>query len=112
MDPAKYFFKEGIMFRFEGLDVWKRAAAMAVEMMVLAVELDRSHKYKIADQLRRAALSVSNNIAEGSGSSSRKDFKVSLNYSHRSVFEVANIVMLCAHCGWIPQGRVSGYTKA
>ena len=78
---------------------------MAAEIMTLADELDKIHKYKIADQLRAAALSVSNNITEGSGSSSRKDFKLFLNYMHRSVFEVANIMTLCAHCGRISKEK-------
>ncbi len=41
-----------------------------------------------------AALSISNNIAEGSGASSKKEFSRFLDYAHRSVFENANILHL------------------
>jgi len=43
--------------------------------------------------LRSAILSISNNIAEGSGSSSKRDFAHFLNIAHRSAFEVANIII-------------------
>lgn len=39
-------------------------------------------------------MSVSNNIAEGSGSSSKKDFKNFLNFARRSAFENANILII------------------
>jgi len=99
------------MFRFEGLEVWRRAATIGAEMMDVAQELDRSRKYKVAEQLRGAALSISNNIAEGSGSFSRKDFRVFLNYSHRSVFETANILMLCQRSGWISKTHAESHLK-
>ncbi len=47
--------------------------------------------YKVAEQLRGASLSISNNIAEGSESFSNKDFIHFLNISRRSVVETANI---------------------
>jgi len=49
--------------------------------------------FRFAEQLRGATLSISNNIAEGSGSSSKKDFAHYLNIAHRSTFEVANILI-------------------
>lgn len=46
-------------------------------------------------------MSVSNNIAEGSGSASSKEFANYLNMSRRSVFENANILLLLANRGLI-----------
>ena len=102
---------EGDMFRFEGLDVWRRASVIAREMMDVADDLDHIRKYKIAEQLRRAALSISNNIAEGSGSSSRRDFRVFLNSSHRSVFETANILTLCRRSKWLSEAAAMNYLR-
>lgn len=48
---------------------------------------------RYAEQLRTAAMSISNNIAEGSGSESAKEFANYLNIAHRSAFETANIVL-------------------
>jgi four helix bundle protein len=47
-----------------------------------------------ADQLARATLSISSNIAEGSGSATKKDFANFLNISRRSLFECANIIII------------------
>ena len=58
-------------------------------------------RFRLAEQLRGAVLSISNNIAEGSGSSSKREFKQFLNYSHRSVFETANMLMLCHRLKYI-----------
>ena len=80
-------------------------------MMDVADDLDHIRKHKIAEQLRRAALSISNNIGEGSGSSSRRDFKVFLNYSHRSVFETANILMLCRRSKWLSEAAAMNYLR-
>lgn len=46
--------------------------------------------YRYAEQLRSATLSVTNNIAEGSGCSSDKEFAKFLGYSRRSIFEIVN----------------------
>jgi four helix bundle protein len=54
------------MFRFEDLQIWKRAADLAVVLDELSEELELRRKYRFAEQLRSAALSISNNIAEGS----------------------------------------------
>jgi len=91
------------MFRFEGLEIWRRAMEFSCEMMEVAEELDRIRKYKIAEQLRNCALSISNNITEGSGSASKRDFRLFLNYAHRSAFETANMLMLCHRKTWITQ---------
>ena len=62
------------LFRFEDLEIWRRAIAIGGELCVLADKLDEQKKWKFAEQLRGAALSISNNIAEGSGSASDRDF--------------------------------------
>ena len=79
-------------FRFEELDIWKRACDVGDELCDLADALEKKRLYRSAEQLRGAALSISNNIAEGSGSSSKPEFKNFLNYARRSVYEDANML--------------------
>jgi four helix bundle protein len=50
--------------------------------------------YRFAEQLRGAGMSAPNNIAEGSGSSSKKEFIQFLNMTRRSAYENANILIL------------------
>ena len=89
------------MFRFEDLNIWKRAVELTNRLLDLSDDLQKRHQYRFADQLRGSALSISNNIAEGSGSSSRKDFRQFLNYSRRSVFETANMTIIARRRNYI-----------
>jgi four helix bundle protein len=73
------------------LDIWKESIELNDRIFDLADLLSDAKSYRVAEQLRAASLSISNNIAEGSGSFSGKDFANFLNYARRSVFETANI---------------------
>jgi four helix bundle protein len=81
-------------FRFQDLKIWKSSIQIADELFDLAGELGHKKLYRFAEQLRGAVMSISNNIAEGSGSSSTKEFKLFLNVARRSAFENANILIL------------------
>lgn len=89
------------MFRFESLEIWQRAATLSIPLFQIADELDEHRKYRFAEQLRAAALSITNNIAEGSGSVSTPDFRNFLNIARRSVFECANMLTLFAKIGLV-----------
>ena len=78
-------------FRFMDLEIWKDAIEVNDKLFDLADKLGDARSYRVAEQLRSASLSISNNIAEGSGSFSDKDFANFLNFARRSVFETANI---------------------
>lgn len=82
------------MFRFENLDIWKNAIEISDELFDIARQLEEKHLFRFAEQLRGAGMSISNNIAEGSGSFSDKDFANFLNMARRSVFECANIIII------------------
>jgi four helix bundle protein len=81
-------------FRFQDLEIWQLAIEIANELFDIADELEEKKLYKFAEQLRGAGMSMSNNIAEGSGSNSKKEFYQFLNIARRSTFENANILIL------------------
>ncbi|MES2982384.1 MAG: four helix bundle protein [Verrucomicrobiota bacterium] len=81
-------------FRFQNLDIWKRSAAISIQLFALADNIEGLKHYRWAEQLRSAVLSITNNIAEGSGSSSKPEFGQFLNYSRRSIFETANMLIM------------------
>ena len=86
--------REMAKFRFQDLEIWQMAIDIADELFDIADELDRKRLYRFAEQLRGAGMSMSNNIAEGSGSNSTKEFSQFLNIARRSTFENANILIL------------------
>jgi len=83
-----------VKFRFQDLKIWQLAIEIADALFNIADNLERKKLFRFAEQLRGSAMSMSNNIAEGSGSSSKKDFKNYLNIARRSTFENANILIL------------------
>lgn len=88
-------------FRFQNFDIWKKAVEIGEKLINIANILEERKLYRFAEQIRGAALSISNNIAEGSGSLSNKDFANFLNIARRSVFEDANMVIVFALQGYI-----------
>lgn len=89
-------------FRFEDLDIWNKAARLTVGLFAMAEGLEQRKCFRFAEQLRAAVLSITNNIAEGSGSVSKADFASFLNFARRSVFETANMLMILSRNGYIP----------
>ena len=93
-------------FRFQSMEIWQRAADISTLLFDLAEALDGRKYYRFAEQLRAATLSITNNIAEGSGSDSDDDFSNFLKFARRSVFEVANMLMLFARKGYLGTSEV------
>lgn len=81
-------------FRFENLDIWKKSIQLDDILFELSERAERRRYYRYAEQLRAASMSISNNIAEGSGAFSNRDFANFLVFARRSVFECVNILTL------------------
>src|SRR5258708_37588668 len=86
-------------FRFEDLEIWQLARGLAVKLHKLATELDKRRFYRYGEQLRAAGLSLTNNIAEGSGSTHAQEFRQFLNIARRSLFEDASMLMVFESLG-------------
>ena len=86
-------------FRFQDLEIWKRGIQIGIELFALAGSFEQRRHFRSAEQIRAAALSITNNIAEGSGSASDKDFAHFLNIAKRSAFENANMVLFFSAAG-------------
>ena len=81
-------------FRFQDFEIWKEAIEIGDILFDIADSLEQKKLFRFAEQLRGAGMSTSNNIAEGSGSTSKKEFHQFLNVSRRSTFENANILLI------------------
>lgn len=96
-----------VKFRFQDMEIWKLAIEIGDELLDIADELEKKHLYKFSEQLRAAAMSISNNIAEGSGSDSKKEFGYFLNVARRSTFEDANILIVLNRRKLIPDEKLN-----
>ena len=72
---------------YEDLNVWQRADELAQKVFDLTETFPKMYLYDLTNQLRRAALSIPTNIAEGCASFHSKEFLQFLNIARRSLSE-------------------------
>lgn len=78
--------------KFEDLEIWNKAIDLYVEIYSLSEKGSLSKDFSAKDQLKRAALSISNNIAEGFEYDNNKEFLRFLKYSKGSSGEVRSML--------------------
>jgi len=78
------------MFNFEKLDVWQKAIDFADFVYTNTRGFPADERFGLTTQLRRGAVSISSNIAEGSSRSSKVDFARFIEIAGGSVFEVVS----------------------
>jgi four helix bundle protein len=86
---------------FEDLEVWKAADRLAHDVFRITQGFPRTYLYDLSNQLRRAALSVPANIAEGSASLHSKELIQSLNVARRSLAEMRYFLLFARDEGLI-----------
>ncbi len=86
-------------FKFERLDVWQRAIEFADDMFEIADALPQRYQFSLGEQLRRAALSVPTNIAEGSGRDRPKESGYFYRISKGSVYECVSLLVMTGRRG-------------
>jgi four helix bundle protein len=79
---------------FKDLRVWQEAMKLAVEIYTATAQFPRHELYGLSNQLRRAAVSIPSNIAEGKGHRSDREFTNYLLHARGSLLEVQTQVMI------------------
>ncbi len=77
-------------FRFENLEIWKMAIEYGEKIHNLTKKFPRPELFGLTPDLNRAGISISSNIAEGSGSDSKIEFKRFLRIAVKSTFETVS----------------------
>jgi four helix bundle protein len=90
------------MFGFEKLDVWKKAIDLADDVYRLTREFPDYEKFGLANQMRRSAVSISSNLAEGSGRGSGKDFARFIEIAYGSTMELVSQIHIAQRQEFIP----------
>ena len=81
--------------RFEDLEIWQQAFAIYKRVSVIAERIREAHEYRFADQMKAAAGSAMDNIAEGFERSSRLEFINSLSISKGECGELKSQAYRC-----------------
>ena len=99
MNEAKYSYKN--------LDVYKESKVLVKMVYGLLKQFPKEERYALCDQLRRAVISVSSNIAEGSGRTSMKDQAHFLEIAFGSLMEVDCQIDIACDLEYITQENLS-----
>jgi four helix bundle protein len=81
-------------FRFEDLEIWKEAIAIALIFFEIADELEQKKLWRFADQCRGVGMSIPNNISESTGTKMKGEQQQLLRYAKRECYEGANIIVI------------------
>lgn len=82
------------MNNYRDLSVWKKSMTLVEGVYKLTDSFPDNEKFGLVSQLRRAAVSIPSNIAEGAGRNSNKEFKHFLTISVGSLFEVETQIQI------------------
>jgi four helix bundle protein len=89
------------MFGFERLEVWEKVINFADTVYSVTREFPSDERFGLTNQMRRAAVSISSNIAEGSSRNSRKDFARFIEIATGSLFEVVSQSYISRNQGFL-----------
>lgn len=93
------------MHNFRKMTIWVSAMAFAKQTYSVVSRLPDSEKYGLVSQIRRCAISIPSNIAEGSSRSSNKEFAHFLKIALGSCFEIETQLLLSFDFGYISQTK-------
>jgi four helix bundle protein len=88
---------------FRKLDVWLKAIDFSTRIHRLTKQYPKEEIYGLVSQLRRAAVSISSNIAEGCSRTSKKDFARFLEFSIGSAFEIESQLLVSKNLNYITE---------
>jgi four helix bundle protein len=86
---------------YRELVVWKKAIELVTEIYRSTQSFPKCEIYGLTGQLRRAAVSIPSNIAEGQGRISRGEFRQFLGHARGSVFELDSQILVARNLGYL-----------
>lgn len=91
------------MDNFRNLIAWKRAVELATDVYSKTIHFPKFELYGLTSQIRRAAVSVSSNIAEGAGRRSKKAFANFLGISYGSACELETQLLIARNLEYLKE---------
>jgi four helix bundle protein len=92
---------------YRDLVVWQKGIAIAKEIYLLTKQLPADEKFGLVSQMRRAAVSVPSNIAEGQARHTTGEFIQFISHSEGSVAELDTQLTLCQDLGLLTQEEIT-----
>lgn len=96
---------------FKKFNVWKNSHQFVLDVYRLTGCFPEDEKFGVSSQFRRAAISISNNIVEGSAKSSEKDFARFLEIALGSSSECQNLLIISKDLTYITESEFLNYEE-
>ena len=90
---------------YKELEVWKKGIALVVAIYETTRKFPKEEIYALADQIKRAAVSIPSNIAEGASRNSTKEFIQFLSIALGSTSELETQIIIAEKVGYIQNGE-------
>jgi len=85
---------------FKDLVVWSKAVQLSTETYRFTTSFPHSEQFGLSNQMRRAAVSIASNIAEGYGKSTRGEYKLFLGHARGSICELQTQLVIAESLGF------------
>jgi four helix bundle protein len=92
---------------YKELDVWKKARAFVKEIYVITKDFPNEEKYGLMSQMRRCAVSIPSNIAEGYGRQFKKETLQFLHISRGSLYELETQMYIAYDLSFINEEKLN-----
>jgi four helix bundle protein len=86
---------------YRNLEVWKKAMALVTQVYQCSEDFPKSEYYGLRAQLRRSAVSVPSNIAEGKGRWSKREFELFLSHARGSLMEMETQLQIAVNLKYL-----------
>ena len=87
---------------YRDLEVWQKSMSFVVDVYNAVKTFPREETYGLSDQIRRAAVSIPSNIAEGFGRDTNAEFVRFLSIARGSLYEVSTQLEIARRIGYLP----------
>ena len=88
------------------LDVWKEGIELVVKVYEIVQKFPNEEKYALVDQIKRSAISIPSNIAEGAARNSKKEFLQFLHISLGSISELETQLIIADRLGFLSKEEI------
>ena len=92
---------------YQNLIVWEKAMELTKKVYIVTKKLPKEEIYSLTNQIRRAAVSIPSNIAEGHARNSKKEFLHFLSIARGSKAELETQMLLCVNIGYLNETDIS-----
>jgi four helix bundle protein len=99
------------MMPYERFEAWKTAHGLALEVYNITKKWPVSERYGLTSQVRRAALSVPTNIAEGTAKRGSREFRRYLDIARGSLSELSYLLLFSKDCGILDENTFQHLTE-